>query len=376
MLQDCKAEAEMLGEPDLLLRWYLTEFRVAGMRLEDGTAAPSPVVALDTVIRALRLAAAIGPQRGRIPELLGFGALLCREFLPDRFRGFVAACLAIRGVLDHDDARADLAGTVLLAIRDLELAVLHGGPGAIPDADPVGLLRSLQQTYAGLVSCQSSESLERIAQHVGKGLWLQLYLDRDCAAAADWCARAETAGCAALVVTADAPVYYFRHREKRPGFRFPEGDGVSSPPIQVSDDLIFGGGMLGRAPGWSDLEWLCAATRLPVWIKGVMQPEDAGLALLHGAAGVIVSNHGGRVLDGVLSTVEALPEVLQAVAGRAPVLVDGGIRRGTDVAKALALGADAVLVGRPALHGLMVGGAAGVAHCLKIWARNCKQSWF
>ena len=235
-----------------------------------------------------------------------------------------------------------------------------------PDAESATALGAAALGAGMVVSCLSSDPLERIAEHYGKGLWLQMELERDHTAAAESCARAEAAGCAALVLTADAPVHCFRYRERRAGFRFPDGCGVSSPAAQTADDRIPGSAMLGRAPGWSDLEWLCGATRLPVWIKGVMHPADADLALRHGASGIIVSNHGGRVLDGVPATLEVLPDVVREVAGRAPVLVDGGIRRGTDVVKALALGASAVLLGRPILHGLAVGGAAGVAHCLKI----------
>ncbi|MBN8456378.1 MAG: alpha-hydroxy-acid oxidizing protein [Verrucomicrobia bacterium] len=235
-----------------------------------------------------------------------------------------------------------------------------------PDAESATALGAAAMGAGMVAASLSTEPLERIADHYGEGLWLQMDLERDHTAAADSCARAEAAGCAALVLTADAPVHCFRYRERRAGFRFPDGDGVSSPAAQAAEDRIFGSAMLGRAPGWSDLEWLCGATRLPVWLKGVMHPADAGLALRHGASGIIVSNHGGRVLDGVPATLEALPDVVREVAGRAPVLVDGGIRRGTDVVKALALGASAVLLGRPILHGLAVGGAAGVAHCLKI----------
>ena len=123
---------------------------------------------------------------------------------------------------------------------------------------------------------------------------------------------------------------------------------------------------MGVAPTWADLEWLCGATRLPVLLKGVLEAEDAERALAVGARGVVVSNHGGRTLDTLPATIEVLPEIVAAVAGRAPVLVDGGIRRGTDVLKALARGASAVLVGRPYVFGLAVAGAVGVAHVVRL----------
>ena len=124
--------------------------------------------------------------------------------------------------------------------------------------------------------------------------------------------------------------------------------------------------LMTHAPTWDDIAWLRSITRLPVLLKGVVHPLDAREALNCGAAGVIVSNHGGRTLDTMPATATLLPRVVEAVAGDAPVLVDGGIRRGTDVLKALALGASAVLVGRPVLHGLANAGAMGVAHVLRL----------
>ena len=129
---------------------------------------------------------------------------------------------------------------------------------------------------------------------------------------------------------------------------------------------MFGTALLDVAPTWKDLEWLLSATRLPVLVKGILAPPDAVLAIEMGAGGIIVSNHGGRTLDTLPATIDALPAVAEAVAGRVPLLMDGGIRRGTDVLKALALGADAVLVGRPYACGLAVAGALGVAHVLHI----------
>jgi 4-hydroxymandelate oxidase len=125
-------------------------------------------------------------------------------------------------------------------------------------------------------------------------------------------------------------------------------------------------GLLAHAPTWEDVTWLRSITRLPVLLKGITHPQDARLAIEHGAAGVIVSNHGGRTLDTLPATAQLLPAVVHAVAGQVPVLVDGGIRRGTDVLKAMALGASAVLVGRPVLHGLANAGAMGVAHVLRL----------
>src|SRR5439155_19135342 len=117
---------------------------------------------------------------------------------------------------------------------------------------------------------------------------------------------------------------------------------------------------------WRDVEWLCSITKLPIVVKGILRGDDAARAIEHGAAGIVVSNHGGRQLDTVLPTIRALPDVVGAVAGRAAVLIDGGIRKGVDIIKALALGANAVQIGRPILWGLAVGGEAGVAHVLSL----------
>jgi len=176
------------------------------------------------------------------------------------------------------------------------------------------------------------------------------------------------------VLTVDAPTSGVRDRERRAGFRLPSGVGPvnlaglqtpASPPLSPGQSALFDG-LLHHAPTWDDIAWLQSITRLPVLLKGVLHPADAGQAVSLGAAGLIVSNHGGRTLDTAPSTATALPRVVQAVQGKAPVLVDGGIRRGTDVLKAMALGASAVLVGRPAVWGLANAGAAGVAHVLRL----------
>ena len=136
-------------------------------------------------------------------------------------------------------------------------------------------------------------------------------------------------------------------------------------PLQPGQSALFDG-LLHQAPTWDDVAWLRSITHLPVLLKGVLHPADARQAMAAGAAGLIVSNHGGRTLDTAPATATALPRVVQAVGGAVPVLVDGGIRRGTDVLKAMALGASAVLVGRPVLHSLANAGAAGVAHVLRL----------
>jgi len=233
---------------------------------------------------------------------------------------------------------------------------------------------------AGLVlSTQASTLLEDVAHtfltEAGRGpLWFQLYLLPDRGFMQSLVQRAEAAGFEALVLTVDAPVQGARDRERRAGFRRPADitavnlAGRVAPAtrsLQPGQSRLFDD-LMTHAPTWDDIAWLRSITSLPVLLKGVVHPDDARQALACGAAGLIVSNHGGRTLDTMPATADLLPRVVEAVAGEAPVLVDGGIRRGTDVLKAMALGASAVLVGRPVLHGLANAGATGVAHVLRL----------
>jgi 4-hydroxymandelate oxidase len=203
-------------------------------------------------------------------------------------------------------------------------------------------------------------------------LWFQLYLQPQRDVTLQLLARAESAGYQAIVLTVDAPVHGARDRERRAGFRLPPGiRAVNLPTTASSNDTLAGNssafeGVLQHAPTWDDVRWLVHATRLPVLLKGILHPDDARQALNVGAAGVIVSNHGGRTLDTCLPTAHALPAVAQAVGAHMAVLADGGIRRGTDVFKALALGAHAVLVGKPYVYALAHAGAVGVAHVIRL----------
>jgi 4-hydroxymandelate oxidase len=188
---------------------------------------------------------------------------------------------------------------------------------------------------------------------------------RDLGVTNDLVARARDAGFTALVLTVDTPVLGRRERDHRTRFAIPEEIAVASlgqggmTPAEAF-------GLMSESVSWHDVERLAAESGLPVLVKGVLTGEDALLACEHGAAGIVVSNHGGRQLDGVSATIDALPEVVEAVGGRVEVLVDGGIRRGGDVVKALALGARAVLAGRAPLWGLAAGGEAGARHVLEL----------
>ena len=227
---------------------------------------------------------------------------------------------------------------------------------------------------AGTVMCLSTLATTRpsdLAAAVPEAKrWFQLYCFEDEAVTNALRDEAIESGFEALLVTVDAPRGGNRERDLRTGFRVPEEIGVPSVEAAlgsgraVTIEETFG--LMDSALSWADLERLASGSSVPVLVKGVLTAEDATLAVEHGAAGIVVSNHGGRQLDRCLATADALPEVVEAVAGRATVLIDGGIRRGVDVAIALALGADAVLVGRPALWGLAAGGEAGALRVLEL----------
>lgn len=220
------------------------------------------------------------------------------------------------------------------------------------------------------VSTFSTRSHEEIAA-AAPGLlqWCQLYVFQDRGVTREHLAGAAEAGCSAIVLTVDTPRLAQRERDLRVGFEIPSdlplpyaraaiGTEAQNPADQFA--------LLDASVSWRDLEWIAGEARLPVVLKGVVTAEDAELAIEHGAAAIVVSNHGGRQLDGVPATLDALPEVAEVVAGRAEVYVDGGIRRGADVAKALALGARAVLAGRAPVFGLAAAGEEGVRHVLEL----------
>ncbi|MEY4979667.1 MAG: hypothetical protein RLZZ352_1937 [Pseudomonadota bacterium] len=250
---------------------------------------------------------------------------------------------------------------------------------AHPHGEQATALACAAQQTGLVLSMQATTRLEDVARLMhsetpAAPLWLQLYMLPDRAFLRELIHRAEAAGCEALVLTVDAPVQGPRDRERRSGYRRPSqyqavnlaGRRAPTPkPLQAGQSRLFDD-LMTQAPTWDDVSWLCSTTRLPLLIKGITHPADALLAQERGAAGVIVSNHGGRTLDTLPATAELLPAVVQAVGQRLPVLVDGGIRRGTDILKAMALGASAVLVGRPVIHGLAHAGAQGVAHVLRL----------
>jgi len=225
---------------------------------------------------------------------------------------------------------------------------------------------------AGTIMCQSTLSSVTPAE-LAKGApggrrWFQLYWSNDRGFTADLLAAVAEAGFEALVLTVDFPAAGRRERDLRAAFALP--DDLQTPNIpgrlQRSDFHAALGEIVDTTLSWRDLEWLREHCRLPLLLKGILTSEDALLAVEHGADSVIVSNHGGRQLDGVAASIDALPEVVEAVGERAEVLLDGGVRRGTDVLKALALGAKSVLTGRAIVWGLAVGGERGVLEVLEL----------
>jgi 4-hydroxymandelate oxidase len=235
---------------------------------------------------------------------------------------------------------------------------------------PDGELASARAAAAaGTVFCLSTRATADLADVAAAGgsgpLWFQLYVRPERDGTERVLRRLGPAGYRAVVVTADLPMPGERDREFRHGpIPMPEGVGIVDHLGSLEPWFKPSVGGWRATLQWSDLGWIAEAAGLPVLVKGVMTAEDASLALSHGAAGVVVSNHGGRQLDGCLPTAVVLPEIVEAVAASVPVLVDGGIRTGADVLRALALGADAVLIGRPYAWGLAGGGQAGVEEVL------------
>ena len=252
-----------------------------------------------------------------------------------------------------------------LAHRDGELASVRG-------AGEAGTLF--------ILSTLSNTAVEEVVAAASGPVWFQLYVYKDRAATEALVRRVEAAGCRALVLTVDAPLLGRRERDVRNRFALPAGLGIENlhahgyarlPPASGDSGLAaYVADLLDPSLTWDAIAWLRSITKLPLLVKGIVRADDAKRAVEHGAAGVVVSNHGGRQLDASPATIEVLPRIADAVAGRAEILLDGGVRRGTDVVKALALGARCVLVGRPILWGLAAAGQPGVVAALATLRRE------
>jgi 4-hydroxymandelate oxidase len=281
-----------------------------------------------------------------------------------------------------DVSKRDLATTVLgqrvsmpilvaptafhrLAHKDGELASVRGAG----DAGTAFILSTLSNT-----------AVEQVVAAAAGPVWFQLYVYKDRGATEALVRRVEAAGARALVLTVDAPLLGRRERDVKNRFALPAGLGIENlhaagyaelPRASADSGLAaYVADLLDPSLSWSAIEWLRSITSLPVLVKGIVRPDDAARAVAAGAAGVVVSNHGGRQLDASPATIDVLGRVVDAVAGRGEVLLDGGVRRGADVIKAVALGARAVLVGRPVLWGLAAGGREGVATALALLRRE------
>lgn len=252
-----------------------------------------------------------------------------------------------------------------LAHKDGELASVR----AAGDAGAIFILSTLSNT-----------AVEQVVAAASGPVWFQLYVYKDRSATEALVRRVEAAGCRALVLTVDAPLLGRRERDVRNRFALPAGLGIENlhaagyaelPRAHADSGLAaYVADLLDPSLDWRAIEWLRSITRLPVLVKGIVRADDAARAIEAGAAGVVVSNHGGRQLDASPATIDVLPRVVDAVAGRGEVLLDGGVRRGADVIKAIALGARGVLVGRPVLWGLAAGGREGVVAALTLLRRE------
>jgi L-lactate dehydrogenase (cytochrome) len=300
-----------------------------------------------------------------------------------------------------DMSQRSLKTTVLGEELALPLAIAPTGLSGMQYAD--GEIHACRAAHAAgiqyTLSTMSICSIEDVAESVQKPFWFQLYVMRDRAFVADLIKRAEIAGCSALFLTVDLPVNGQRHVDMRNGLSVPPRltpktvfdvlrrptwawrilNGKRKTFANVDGHLPGGHGFGGMtlaewthsqfdvSVSWKDVAWIRSIWPRKLVLKGILDPEDAREALKTGADGVVVSNHGGRQLDGAPSTIAALPKVADAIGGQKEVLIDSGIRTGQDIFRALALGANACMIGRAALYGLGAGGQAGVARAINIF---------
>ena len=248
-----------------------------------------------------------------------------------------------------------------------------------PEGERASALGASIMEAGMVVSTLASIKWDDIVASTAYPSWFQLYFQRNRIETLNIVRRAEAAGFKVMVITVDAPLAGIRNREHRAHFQLPcdisavNLRNISSSEVPVTPVISPGANksivfdhLMAASPTWKDIEWLVTVTTLPVIVKGILDCDDGLVAEKCGAAGIIVSNHGGRVIDTLPSTLEALPLIAKALDKRIPILLDGGIRRGSDIFKAIALGASAVLIGRPYIYALATAGALGVAHTLRI----------
>lgn len=278
--------------------------------------------------------------------------------------------------VSHLDTRVTLFG------QEQAFPILLAPVSSQKLANPEGEIATARGASAAhttmVLSSFSSMNLEDVAAAAKTPLWFQLYAQSDHGFTRELVQRAEAAGYRALCLTVDTPVSGARNREARAHVKLPplpnlKGMKEAAGGVQTGAPRVYSS-VLDPALTWKDVEWLQSFAKVPLLLKGVLNPDDADIAVKAGVSGLIVSNHGGRNLDTVPATIDVLPMVAQNVAGRVPVLVDGGIRRGTDVLKAIALGANAVLIGRPYVYGLAADGEAGVTRVISILQREFQSA--
>ena len=281
-----------------------------------------------------------------------------------------------------DVSKRDAATTVLG--RRVAMPVLVAPTAFHKMAHPDGECATARAASAAgtamILSSLSNTAVEEVVKAASGPIWFQLYVYKDRKATEAVVARAEAAGSEALVLTVDAPLLGTRERDVRNRFALPAGLNVENMvpagygglarPAADSGLAAYVAELLDPSLSWKDVAWLKSITKLPLLVKGVVRADDARRAIEHGASGVVVSNHGGRQLDTSPATADVLARVSEAIAGRGEIFVDGGVRRGTDVLKALALGARAVLIGRPVLWGLAIDGQRGVEAVLAMLKRE------
>lgn len=363
--------------------------------LAGSTALGAAAAADANVAHGTKDGAAGGPLPADVPDYMKLAEQRMSPMAWDYISGGAADELTMRWNREAYD-RIRLRPRVLVDVSRIDLRVTLLGrempfpmllaPTAYhqlahPDGE-IGTARGAGATGATMVmSTSATKSIEEVAAVAKSPLWFQLYVQRDREASRDLIRRAEAVGCEALVITVDSPVLGPRYRETRSKFTLPagmeranlRGTKTATGGQRPAENTIYTA-LLDPSLTWKEIEWLRGQTRLPVVLKGILNPDDALRAAELGAAAVIVSNHGGRNLDTAPATIDALPEVAAKVGGRVPLLVDGGIRRGTDILKAIANGASAVLIGRAYLYGLAVGGGDGVARVVGILRRELEMA--
>lgn len=280
--------------------------------------------------------------------------------------------IALRPRVLTDVSRIDVRALVLGAGVSSPILIAPTGPHAAlcPEGEVATAEAAGKAGLAMVASSGSNRTIEDIAAAATAPLWLQLYLFPEPERTLALVRRAEAAGCRALVLTVDSPRFGRKEQSLRSEieFEWPEAGNLKGLPPPTKRPIR------GAPATWEDLDWLREATRLPIVLKGLLTAEDAAIAAARGVEGIVVSNHGGRQLDGAIASIEALPEVVAEVGGRAEIYLDGGIRRGTDILKALALGARAVMIGRPVLWGLAVAGAAGALDVVEMLKRELEMA--